>query len=268
MLLDWPYAVYPDSVVWSKMDLKSKFMRRVKLKIFKNNLQYVDTFIVQTGVIGSKLKDLYNAKSIDVIPTATTTECNENNKYKEFNLPDGINLLYPTYYYPHKNLEIFIPLAKEIKAKNYQYKIDTTIDSEQGKNAKQFLNQIKSLNLNDVIINVGSVDIESMHSLYQQCDGLLMPTLLETFGIPYIEAMQHQIPIFTSDMDFAHAVCGDAARFFDPMDHKSILFDLNSVFENSSEREELIRNSVTVLDKIPNWDEVIQLFNKLIKKHQ
>ena len=50
-----------------------------------------------------------------------------------------------------------------------------------------------------------------------------MPTLVESFGLIYLEALMFRLPILTSDRDFAHWMCRDLALYFDPMDPVSIV---------------------------------------------
>jgi glycosyltransferase involved in cell wall biosynthesis len=52
---------------------------------------------------------------------------------------------------------------------------------------------------------------------------LFLPTLLESYGLIYLEAMACGLPIVTSDRDFARWICSDTALYFDPLDPTSIV---------------------------------------------
>lgn len=80
---------------------------------------------------------------------------------------------------------------------------------------------IKSRGLEDSIINVGPLSQQDLGAFYKHCDALVMSTRLESFGT-YLEAMHFGMPILTSDLDFAHEVCGDAALYFNPWNAESI----------------------------------------------
>lgn len=264
LLFDWPYAVYPDSIVWKLMDFKSFFSRKIKLFYFKKNLKYVSLVLAQTQVMKNRLIDIYNLKNVDVVPNAVSLDNLLNHSMFQFELPLGIKLLYLTHYYPHKNLEIFISVAKRIKFYDLPYKIIITIDKEQSKNAKFFLNEIHRSSLNDVIVNLGSVTMNRVPDLYHQCDGLLMPTLLESFSGTYVEAMFHKIPIFTSNLDFAISVCGNSAFYFDPFDAKSIVDSLDFVFNNNDIKENLVNEGTNILNSSKSWNEVFVMYNNHI----
>ena len=88
--------------------------------------------------------------------------------------------------------------------------------------ARKFLKSVDRAGLGDRIINVGFIPQASLADYYRSCQALVMPTFLESFSGTYVEAMRYELPILTSDLDFAHAVCGDAALYFDPWDPLAI----------------------------------------------
>ena len=69
---------------------------------------------------------------------------------------------------------------------------------------------------------LGKVKIQDCPSLYNNCDFMFLPTLLECFSASYCEAMKMELPILTSDLDFARGICEKAAVYFNPMSVKSI----------------------------------------------
>ncbi|MFD2532963.1 glycosyltransferase [Gracilimonas halophila] len=265
-LFDWPYAVYPDSQVWDLMNIKSKIIRRSKLFLFKAYSGYVDIFISQTRTIKERLSNIYGFDNITIIPNGVSEDNIDGGVYNDFNLPMGDKLLYLTYYYPHKNLEVLLPLAVRIKKHNLPYKIITTIDSTQGKGAKYFLDEISKKRLEDVIINIGSVEMKHVSSLYKQCDGLLMPTLLETYGLPYVEAMYNDVAILTSDLDFARDVCGNAAEYFIPTNSKSIFDSIEKVFNDKNLKKKLVSNGNKKIKKLPTWNDTVYEYSKIIDR--
>lgn len=264
-LFDWAYAVYPESIVWKMMDFKSLIVRRMKLYYFKKYLKYVTAIIAQTETIKRRLENFYSLKNVTVVSNAVSIENLSGGENFDFKLPGGVKLLYLTYYYPNKNIEIFIPLAKEIKKRGLNYKIIVTIDPSQHVKAKMFLDIIKSESLNDVVINVGPVKMENVPSIYDQCDGLLMPTLLESFSGTYVEAMYHKLPILTSDMDFARDLCKNSAVYFDPFDVNSILGSIKTVFENDEIKFEKIEEGSKILNQLPDWNQVFSKYNKVLE---
>lgn len=263
-LFDWAYAVYPESIVWKLMDKKGLVNRRVKLFLFKKNLKYIDTIIAQSKVMKERLESIYGLRGVKIIPNAVSSENLSKGDFFDFKLPIGTKLLYLTHYYSHKNLEIFIPIAKEILKYNLPYKLIITIDRSQHKSAEKFLINIKRDNLESVIHNIGPIKMSLVPSLYQQCDGLLMPTLLESFSGTFVEAMFHNLPILTSNFDFAIDICGEAAYYFDPLDKNSIIGAINLAFQNQELKEKKIVIGKEKLNELLTWEQVFKKIQIII----
>jgi glycosyltransferase involved in cell wall biosynthesis len=260
LLFHWAYAVYPEKVIWSNMDIKSYLNRKIRLLLFRKNLTYATTVIAQTKNIEERLRRYYGLENIVIIPNSVAVNSNPAGHHRSFDLPDGKKLLYLTHYYTHKNLEIFIPLAKKIQEKNLDYKLITTISEEQHPLAKKFLHDIAKLGLQGVIHNIGPVKFDETASLYKQCDALLMPTLLESFGITYIEAMYFKLPILTSDRDFARVLCTDSAFYFDPLDSADILNTIQNAFSGTGTLKEKTAQYALFLDGFPSSDDVAKKY--------
>jgi len=265
-LFDWSYAAFPESPVWQMMDLKSWVIRKAKLHYFKKYLQHVDLMIAQTPVMKERLESLYDLRDVEVVPNAVSLDNLGLEETRDFRLGDGLNLLYLTYYYPHKNLEVFLPLAREIKARKEQIRVITTIAPEQHPKAAQFLRDVKREGLDDVIHNIGPVSMKDVPSLFRQTDGLLMPTLLESFSGTYVEAMFHSKPIFTSDLPFATGVCQDAAYYFDPQDPREILEKILQSQRDPETRNRKIVAGKRVLGGLLTWEQAFDAYRHLFGK--
>ena len=268
-LFDWPYAIYPNSIAWNRMSRMEWFFRKFKLFLLKRCIHLPVLLIAQTKVTEERLKNFFSIKNIEVVPNAVSLNNLSGGQYKDFKLPkEGIKLLYLTKYYSHKNIEIFLELGKIIHEEGLPYNIIITISESQNKNAKKFLENLKNERLNKVVINVGPVEMEYVPSLYQQADGLLMPSLLESFSGTYVEAMYHGKPIFTSDLDFAKVVCGDAAFYFNPLEANSIINSIRFAYENPDLMLSKISSGKERLNAFLSWEQVFDKFLKIIEKYQ
>jgi glycosyltransferase involved in cell wall biosynthesis len=265
LLFDWPYAAYPDNVVWKRMSLRDFAIRSLKLLLIKRNLKYVSSVIVQTSTMKKRLNNIFNLTNLTVIPNAVALENFEGGEIYDFNLPiNKRKLLYLTYYYTHKNIEIIIPVAEKLKKLGLPYCLVVSLDRRQHQQARKFLQKVSVLNLQEFIINVGTVPMQRVPSLYKQVDALFMPTLLETYGLPYIEAMYHKKTILTSDLDFAHDVCKDAGYYFDPMDQDSIIETIMAAFSDEEKRSEKIRKGEKILATVPTWEAVFAQYEDML----
>jgi glycosyltransferase involved in cell wall biosynthesis len=267
-LFDWPYATYPESVVWKRMSAKEWLFKKFKLFLIRRYIKLPVLILAQTKVSAIRLRKAFSVTNTEVVPNAVSLDHFTGGQPKDFALPkDRFKLLYLTKYYSHKNIEIFIPVARLIRENKLPYCIVTTIHESQHINAKKFLRKIATERLDDIIINVGPVDMGNVPSLYQQTDALLMPTLLESFSGTYVEAMYHGKPIFTSEIDFARDICGDAAFYFDPLDENSILSTIKSVHENDKVLLDKIELGHKRLSGFPTWQDVFEKLIGIIEKH-
>ena len=108
-------------------------------------MKYATTVLVQTETAGNRLKKYFGIKSFVVTPNAITLQEATSDQIPANFSPNSTNiyLFCLSHYYPHKNLEIFIPLAKKIKAANLPYRIIVTLAPHQHPEAKHFLKNIE-----------------------------------------------------------------------------------------------------------------------------
>ena len=263
-LFDWPYAVYPKSIVWKRMRWYDRFMRRTKLYLIKIRLHHPTIVVAQTPLVRKSLENLYGLANIEIVPNAMIFVNVESDNVKKPVLPSGTRLLCLTHYYPHKNLEICLPLAEKIRDAGYDYKIIMTIDESQHPDAMKLLKIIEEKRLDEIIVNIGSVSINDVPSLYKACDGLLLPTLLESFSFTYVEAMLYGVPILTSNLDFAKEICSDAACYYDPLDTDDILKAINEVFADPNYRNSLIEKGRKIFSNLPGSTQILHRYQEIL----
>lgn len=73
-----------------------------------------------------------------------------------------------------------------------------------------------SLGLDGQVEWRGEVPHDGMAALYCQAALFVMPSRLETFGHPYVEAMATGTPALVADIPCARELCGDAVAYADP----------------------------------------------------
>jgi len=265
-LFDWSYALKVHPKVWQGMTPLDRLVRKTKLHLLEKDFHRPDIVIAQTDVIKGILQEKYGLRNIRVIGNAVTIpETKPDSSKVDFGLPKGVRLLYPALYYPHKNHEILLDVAEHIKARGKDYRIIVTVNPDT-KAAADFIAQISAREVQDVLHNIGQVRLDDIPALYRQCDALLMPTLLESFSIVYPEAMHFGLPVLTSDMWFAHAVCGKAARYFDPLDAQDILDAIEDIMSSPKRQKDLIEAGKRQLASFPDWDENFQHFMDMLQE--
>ncbi len=93
-----------------------------------------------------------------------------------------------------------------------------------------------------------------------------MPALIESYGLPYIEAQSLGIPIFTSNRDFAKELCKDSAFYFDPHNSKDIYNCITNALANEKIINEKLEMQNEILIKKITWSEVTEKIINVCKK--
>jgi glycosyltransferase involved in cell wall biosynthesis len=121
--------------------------------------------------------------------------------------------------YPNKDLGMVPRVARRIADRPGGPRVEFVLTLPLGGEAeRRILAQARALGVAGSIRNVGTVPLGQGPALYRSCDLLFHPAVLETFPATYPEAMAMGLPIVTSDLGFAHAICGEAACYFAPRD--------------------------------------------------
>ncbi|QPQ54427.1 glycosyltransferase [Allosphingosinicella flava] len=261
---DWPYAVYPDSEVWDRLRWQERLLFSVKQYFFEKYLSHATVVMAQTDAMKARLEGQYGLSNVVVVPPAVDIPVSDNLNWR-FEAPDdAFKLIYPANYYPHKNIEILEEVAELLQASGMRTVIMTTLNEDEHPAAKVFLGRCTAKELDSAILNVGRIPEAAVAAFFRSADALLMPTLLETFGLPYAEAMFHGKPILTSDRDFSRAVCGDAAIYFDPLNAKSIADAVIDLIGNKDLYRVLVKQGRERLSTMWSWRDVFNEYQRTI----
>jgi glycosyltransferase involved in cell wall biosynthesis len=198
-----------------------------------------DAFVVQTDDVNIRLKKWLK---VDKVYTVSNS-CNSHffktdvypNKLKE-KVNNEFRFLFLSAYHPHKNFEIINSILDYELSVNSNTRIRFVLTLPQ-----KIFDSLFSEKHQKYLYNVGAVPIPECASLYNECDAMFLPTLLECFSASYVEAMFMEKPIVTSNLGFAQTVCKDAALYFNPINEKDICDKLSLLMNNTSLREELIQ---------------------------
>ena len=178
-----------------------------------------------------------------------------------------INLLTLSAYYAHKNLEIIPLVASHLKDMDgtRDYKFHLTLPMEGGE-WKRIEAKAGALDVLESVVNLGPVPVNMGPDLYERAQIVFLPSLLETFSANYPEAMAMGRPIVTTDMPFAHEVCGTAAVYYRPADAGSAASAILSLVESCEIWEASVRKGKDVLDSLPDPKQKYDLYKGAMDK--
>ena len=75
-------------------------------------------------------------------------------------------------------------------------------------------------------------------------DVFVLPSLMEGFGIPVLEAMNSGVPVIVSENSCLAEVCGNAGIQVDPTNPKVISDAISSVLNDNNRRDEMIQSGL------------------------
>jgi glycosyltransferase involved in cell wall biosynthesis len=167
--------------------------------------------------------------------------------------------------YPHKNLAIIPEVARLLHSntRKIRYKFIVTLPND-GHEVDKFWAKVERYGVGAMIENVGLLKLSECQSWYAKCSIVFLPTLLETFSATYPEAMVMERPIVTTDLDFAHEICGDAAAYFTPLSARAAADAIEKVATDEAFRESLIENGRKRLSFFPRPDEKYRMMMQWI----
>ncbi|GAA4809434.1 hypothetical protein GCM10011365_15850 [Marinicella pacifica] len=137
---------------------------------------------------------------------------------------------------PKKNIKQLIQAMAYVK-KGYKLAVV-------GRKAWMHESQLKGLNnflKKDDYVFLDYVPEYELGMLYQNATCLVMPSLYEGFGLPVLEAMQHDCPVICSNRSSLPEVAGDAAIYIDPYQFGEIRDAINSLIEHPTKRAGMIK---------------------------
>lgn len=253
LLVQDSHLFYP-SRHYSRESLLRRIGYRIRRKHFADDLTRTSVLLCQTNTAATRISKLYNyIGETQLLPNAISVDSLAGTLTKGFLLPkrreNVFNIFYLTRYYPHKNIEIFIDLFIKYRSELKDVVLYLTIDKNQHPFAQKLLKSISDNRLSENIVNIGPIQQKDIAGYFKSMHAMVMPTTLESYSGSYLEAMAFECPILTSDLDFAHEVCGDAALYFDPWSVDSLYTALRGIIEEPELAKILISRGANILKR-------------------
>ena len=240
VLVHNPWILYPETPAWKMLSLRDRIYYKIRRYLQASSFKYCDAILAQTPVMIERLHNLLHipyAKMALMLNSFTATRGSYNriseSSRKITSRSHTHRSLCLSRYFTHKNLFIFLKVADELLLSGRDdILLITTVDAYQHSEAARFIKEAMKNGRDRVLLNIGEVPMQDVPSCYDSANSMILPSLLECFTGNYPDAMQAGVPIITSDLDFAHVVCSNAALYVDPMDAHGIANTLCSLADN------------------------------------
>ena len=137
---------------------------------------------------------------------------------------------------PHKNVSTLLRAFADLR---HSRKIDHSllIIGDDSRWKRSLIDECLRLAIRDRVVFVPQVSQFLLPSLYSAANLLVMPSTIEGFGLPVLEAMACGTPVVTSTAASLPEVAGDAALYFDPASPDELAAQIELLIHSSDLRK-------------------------------
>ena len=135
------------------------------------------------------------------------------------------------------NLETLLRAFAKLEDK----KIDLVLIGSKNDYYRSMKKLATSLNIDDRIVRVSSVNKHNFNALYMLAQAFVDPSLNDGIGQTIIESMISGTPVVASDSGCHREVGADAALYFKPNDVDELAAHLNAVLTDENKRQAMIQ---------------------------
>jgi glycosyltransferase involved in cell wall biosynthesis len=109
----------------------------------------------------------------------------------------------------------------------------------------------------EILIHPGYLPTNQLPALFSHAQALMLPSLIEGFGLPVLEAMACGCPVITSDIPCIREIAGDAAIKVDPLSIEDICQAITTIADDESLRANLSQLGLAQ-NKLFSWKRCAQ----------
>lgn len=209
-----PFQKEYDFSFWKKRERKLWAYQHLVGRVIRFTLKHTDTkIIVQTNWVRETLIDegVADASKVTIKkPNNINIQLDLKNKI------DNTKFFFPATAMVYKNHKVLFEAARELEKKGYHFKIYCTISKK----------DLDYLGLKPVksIVLLGIIPREKVINLYQSSI-LIFPSLIETFGLPLLEAQMANDFILAGDTTFGNEILKNYPNkiLFNPYDTDDVV---------------------------------------------
>ncbi|HUE91176.1 glycosyltransferase [Pseudomonas sp.] len=210
VFLDFPFSDF-------SLDPKQFLFSRLYKYLYRFNIGKNRKVFVQQGWMADEFVKIFNLNNLmiaepDIKAAPLVHEDKEQTKSNA-----NLELFYPAFPRYFKNHKLLLSASRHLP--EVKFLLSITGDENP---------YIRSVVGDEVFGNcsfLGRLDIFEVYKYYQQCDALVFPSLLETWGLPLTEVKMFKKPIIAADLAYAHETVGDYpfVYWFDPLSVESFV---------------------------------------------
>lgn len=235
-------------------DPKQFLFSKLYKYLYRFNIKSNDAVIVQQHWFASYFSDNFNSEVIVSRPNVGAELVVEKDISIEFS-KDKVNLFYPAFPRFFKNHSVIVDAFKRyFESSNIDMFL--TITGEENKVAKGIYK--KAIGQKNIKF-IGLQSHKKTLQMISECDALVFPSKMETWGLPITEAIKLNKPIIVADLPYAQETVGsyDKVFWFNPDEPYSLSRAINKLVSGQS--PDTIRNFDSKFKEVNGWDELAKV---------
>lgn len=230
------WIIYPDNESSRTLSVFSRLTLKLKYYIQKKFFSRADHLIVELEHVkqGLALNNIKSTPNISVVHNCLSSVFFEPECWSEkrFDFPsDKLVIGIVSRDYPHKNLSLLSDVATILSRKGLDVCFAVTFTEDEWEQ--------RTTDFKRHVINVGALKSVDCPAFYNSLDGVIFPSLLESFSITPFEALFMRKPLFASDRSFIRDSCSNFAYYFEPTRADNIAETINSYFKGHCTKYDL-----------------------------
>lgn len=222
-----------------------KLKRLAYKKITRNSVKNAEKIIVPSNATKDELINLYHAKLDKISVINEGFDSLISNSKSKGDLVSNNYILYVGNAFPHKNLKTLIKAFKKIRQNR---EVDLVLIGK-----KDYFYETLEENPFPGIYFLHNIEDSKLFEYYRNAHCLVMPTLMEGFGLPLLEAMSLSCPVVSSNTPALKEIGGKACLYFDPKDDNDVKEKIEKIIDNKEIRENLVKNGL-IESKRFSWE--------------
>lgn len=154
---------------------------------------------------------------------------------------EGETILYVGLSHPHKNLRLLMRALRRVVNSSLRVWRSLKLVCA-GPSMPRFpapAELAKQESISGSVVQAGWLSDDDLVALMRGSSLLVLPSLVEGFGLPALEAMACGVPVLLSEIPALRETAGSAAEYFDPGSEGDLAEKLQSLLENAERRQEL-----------------------------
>ena len=180
-------------------------VKRLLLKLGRNN---VDRVVVQTATMAQAAAGLFASGAVTVLPFADAAVLALNRRrQRDFDR----DFIYVADGMAHKNHRLLLEAWRLLKQRGLTPSLLLTLGERDAALRAELLADAAAAGLN--VANCGDISRAELLELLRRSRALIYPSLLESFGLPLLEARQLGVPIVAAELDYVRDVCEPQQTF-------------------------------------------------------